>query len=280
PVLFRIASHSKISPSVPVKNIYIYLEDTKEKAMAAKYSRSRKRPLPPRGKEEDIRRAVSLLDAHVYLFIIKYSEIIEPFRKEMDTVRDKALGPPSERGVHKASLDEHGVWGEGIAFERSLLAANVTGAQRCYTLGQSYQVQRKLTGPSVGAKIDDEILNHHSLRQSILKASAQVGIATLEAGDQDTAKVLRRQADCINLPRLGYAGNYAFPTMQLNVAATQKGNGGSGSLKNELGGFGIPHADQNDSPGGLTVVIANSDLSPGVEPGFFLLVELGVAVGA
>ena len=55
-----------------------------------------------------------------------------------------------------------------------------------------------------------------------LQAAARIGVASLEAGDAGTCDALRLQADCINLPRLGDACNYAFPTMQMNIAATQK----------------------------------------------------------
>ncbi|KAI0686694.1 hypothetical protein C8T65DRAFT_701054 [Cerioporus squamosus] len=295
PQLFQIPSHSKLPATIPVNNIYIYLEDTLADAMSAKYATSRKRSLP-RGTEDGLHNAGYLTigpgdyvlcrdmwgsgeedDDDIVMFV-PATEVIEPFRNEMDAARDTALGADEDRDLRKARLDEDGIWRGGIAFERSALAVNVDGAERCYTLGQSYQVQRKLTGPSAGAKVEGEVLNHHVMRQEIMQASARVGIATLEAGDAGLCNALREQADCINLPALGDACNYAFPTMQMNIAATQKAASGSGSLANELGGFGVPHADENDSPAGMTVLIANSKLSPGVEPGFFLNVELGIAV--
>ena len=79
----------------------------------------------------------------------------------MDKARDGALGDPGDRDSQKARLDEDGAWVGGIRFERIRLAVNVEGADRCYTLGQSYQVQRNLSGPSVGAKIESDVTNHH-----------------------------------------------------------------------------------------------------------------------
>lgn len=50
---------------------------------------------------------------------------------------------------------------------------------------------------------------------------APIAIASLETGPKEIADVLRLQAEVTNLPRVGYEGNYAFPTMQLNIAATK-----------------------------------------------------------
>lgn len=92
----------------------------------------------------------------------------------MDRARDAALGKPEDRDLQKARLDDNGVWGGGVRFEHSRLAVNVEGADRCYTLGQSYQVQRKLTGPSAGAKVDGDILNHHKIRQTVLQVRPHI----------------------------------------------------------------------------------------------------------
>ena len=51
------------------------------------------------------------------------------------------------------------------------------------------------------------------------------------------------------------------------------------SLAAQLGPFGVPHADERDSPAGLTAMICNSDLDDDILPGYFMIGELGIAVG-
>ncbi len=110
---------------------------------------------------------------HIAVIVIKPEplcrEVLAPFKEDMDKARDLALGDPKNRDLRKARLNRQGVWTGGARFEHSRLAVNVEGAERCYPLGQSYQAQRKLSGPTVGAKISGEVTNHHKLRQFVLK---------------------------------------------------------------------------------------------------------------
>ena len=46
-------------------------------------------------------------------------------------------------------------------------------------------------------------------------------MAALAAAPDDLTVPLKRQAHVTNLPRVGCDDNFAFPTMQLNLAATQ-----------------------------------------------------------
>ena len=48
-------------------------------------------------------------------------------------------------------------------------------------------------------------------------------MASLRAGPGETVHALEEQAKVINAPRLGVADNFAFPTMQLNIACNQGG---------------------------------------------------------
>ena len=54
------------------------------------------------------------------------------------------------------------------------------------------------------------------------EAAAPLAITALEAAPESISIALKRQAEVTNLPRVGYEGNYAFPTMQANFAATQR----------------------------------------------------------
>ena len=46
-----------------------------------------------------------------------------------------------------------------------------------------------------------------------------------------------------------------------------------------MGSFGGLHGDEGDSPGGYTCMIVCSDLAENEDPGFFMIAELGVAIG-
>ncbi|TFK82317.1 hypothetical protein K466DRAFT_666587 [Polyporus arcularius HHB13444] len=294
--LYSIQSHSKLPRGVPINRILIALVDTREKQMRLTYEKARKLTFP-QGTKEGLKSAgyeILVPGSYVLLrdmwgsgkeedddiaMVVPALEVLAPFKEDMDKARDEALGDPKNRDLSKARLDERGEWKGGVRFEHSRLAVNIEGAERCYPLGQTYQAQRKLAGPAVGAKVTKgEVTRHHKLRQFVLKASTRAAIAALEASDPGLAKVQQRQADNINAPRLGDACNYAFRGVQMNLAATQKARAGSGSLRGEMGSFGLPHADDNDSPGAMTVLLANSHLADGVQPGYFLNVELGLAV--
>ena len=51
------------------------------------------------------------------------------------------------------------------------------------------------------------------------------------------------------------------------------------AFKVDLGAFAGKHIDRKDSPGGVTCMVTSNHLSEGVHPGFFLIGELGVAIG-
>ena len=55
----------------------------------------------------------------------------------------------------------------------------------------------------------------------LYQAASPLAIASLEAGPKEVALALKRQAEATNMPRIGDINNYAFPTMQLNIAATK-----------------------------------------------------------
>ena len=86
----------------------------------------------------------------------------------INQARDQSLGAREKRGANKAYVDIDGNWTEGVRWERSPLAVNVEGAPRCYTIGQSYQAPRNMSGPARGARVSDgDIREHHLLQQKI-----------------------------------------------------------------------------------------------------------------
>ena len=107
------------------------------------------------------------------MMLTSRSGIIETeLRDLIDAARDESLGPHADRGAHKAFVGTDGKWTGGIRWERSPLAVNVEGAPRCYTIGQSYQAPRNMSGPARGARVGDgELREHHVLRQKIARVS-------------------------------------------------------------------------------------------------------------
>ena len=86
----------------------------------------------------------------------------------INQARDQSLGARNKRGANKTYVDVDGNWTEGVRWERSPLAVNVEGAPRCYTIGQSYQAPRNMSGPARGARVSDgDIREHHLLQQKI-----------------------------------------------------------------------------------------------------------------
>ncbi|KAI0741511.1 hypothetical protein C8Q80DRAFT_1273930 [Daedaleopsis nitida] len=85
---------------------------------------------------------------------------------------------------------------------------------------------------------------------------APIAITSLKTGPQAMSDALRLQAEVSNLPRVGYEGNYMFPTMQLNIAATKPADALAASeFKNDLGQFAGKHIGQHDSAGGYTCIV-------------------------
>ena len=124
-----------------------------------------------------------------------------------------------------------------------------------------------------------------------------MAIAALEAAPEEISLALKRQAEVTNLPRVGYEGNYAHPTMQANFAPTQPASAlvshsyrrvlyrssvsaPVSRMKEDLGSFGGKHIDDHDSPGGYTSMITYSNIAPDEHPGMFIVSDLGIAVGA
>ncbi|KAI0709813.1 hypothetical protein C8Q76DRAFT_798600 [Earliella scabrosa] len=278
-------SHIKVDPSWGHNRILVAYRDSDPSAMEEFFKFIATMPFPE-GTEAGI-AAAGLVRAYAggYIFFrdTRGSGLEEDDSLQLWVTiqaRDKALGPRHLRSSSKPSKTD-GVYSGGTAYERSDSAANVVNAPRCYTLAQSYQVQKNVVGPTASAKIGmGEAPNAHLLlRQEIVKAAALVAISSLETAPAEISMALRRQAEVINLPHIGYEGNYAFPTMQANFAATQSPDALALSrMQQDFGSFGGKHVDEHDSVGGITSMITYSDLADDDHPGYFIVGDLGVAV--
>ena len=122
-------------------------------------------------------------------------------------------------------------------------------------------------------------------------------MTALRDGPDSLLDALERQADVLNLPRVGTDDNFAFPTMQVNLSATKHADTNArtalftlsrpsltaiilgDSFKSDLGQFAGKHIDQHDSYGGVTCMTTLSDLDETDQAGYFIVGDLGVAIG-
>ncbi|KAI0338186.1 hypothetical protein BDW22DRAFT_1338572, partial [Trametopsis cervina] len=88
-------------------------------------------------------------------------------------------------------------------------------------------------------------------------------------------ETIRSYADMINTPRIGSVDNYMWQSCQLNLARPQHAETES-SLHAQMGHFGGPHIDDNDSPLSLSCATSLSDLPSGFEPGRLHFLGVGV----
>lgn len=95
----------------------------------------------------------------------------------MKAARDLGLGPRDERTPLKAKR-QNKVWSGGAKYERSKRAKNVRNAPRCYSLAQSYQVQKNMTTPAASTKIamDEAPCEHMLDREKIIEVHSTLPI--------------------------------------------------------------------------------------------------------
>lgn len=88
--------------------------------------------------------------------------------KSLETLQSHIMGPEELIDADKARKVD-GVWEGGLLWERSDYAVNIAASERCYTAAQSYQIQRNLTSPAVGAKVYGDPTDHHKLRRELVE---------------------------------------------------------------------------------------------------------------
>jgi hypothetical protein len=91
----------------------------------------------------------------------------------MADIQACVLGP-KELISSEAAVNKDGEWVGGTQFERNDYVVGVKGA-RCYTLGQSHQISRRLISPNAAGKIMDDSMNSDQLlRQKMVKVSLKL----------------------------------------------------------------------------------------------------------
>ncbi|KAI0744320.1 hypothetical protein C8Q80DRAFT_1272880 [Daedaleopsis nitida] len=220
-------------------------------------------------------------DNRLQFWVTPKGKITRELHAGVHNTREAALGDRKMRTATKPHKRLDGTYEGGTPFESHDHLEPVANSQRCYTLAQSYQVQRNTVGPTAAVKIamGQEPSAHLRLREQIIQAAAPLAIASLEVAPHEISDALKLQADVTNLPRIGFDNNYAFPTMQLNLAPVQRADTQASSrMQKDLGNFGGKHLDHNDSEGGYTSMITYSDLAEDDDPGYFIVLDLGIAV--
>ena len=88
----------------------------------------------------------------------------------MEEAQLHGLGVREDRTPSKAAK-VNGRYEGGVQYEHDDLALHVGNAPRCYTLAQSYQVQRNIVGPAATTKVPmgQSASAHLLLREKIIK---------------------------------------------------------------------------------------------------------------
>ncbi|KAJ3752368.1 hypothetical protein EV360DRAFT_88819 [Lentinula raphanica] len=200
----------------------------------------------------------------------------------MDEVRDRMYGP----------VEEQFDGPEGLAIERLKCLSPVKGADRAYAMGVSNQSQRNLEGPASNSKrMGIEETEGDRLQKDLLAITAEANLLGLAKVDPTLKERMDRQAELTNCPRIGSIHNTCWPSVQLNLASTGVGQGGSqengerrssrkgkgkekGSLES-IGQFGGPHLDGGDHEIFPTAMKNWSKCDENIAPEYFTIYELG-----
>ncbi|KAH6886516.1 hypothetical protein BKA70DRAFT_1444399 [Coprinopsis sp. MPI-PUGE-AT-0042] len=146
---------------------------------------------------------------------------------------------------------------------------------RCYTLAQSFETIPAIVAPCANGKWKGQTTEYHTIVRDLTKATSRMAMTNLECATPSIQDTIRERSEMLGLPHIGSDGNYAYPTIQCNIAAAATSNSG---LQKDMGDFGGAHRDDRDSIGHYTNMIANSKLPEGYDPGYFHLLLLGIYV--
>nr|GAT47143.1 predicted protein [Mycena chlorophos] len=208
--------------------------------------------------------------------------------KRFTATRDVFIGDQEDRTLSRAAPTVVSPPGEtpvrtelkgGVAFERSGFAKPVKGEGRSYTIGTSFETQTRMVAPAAAFKTATESGEKAARgKHEFVEAATDIAMTCMNMGPSSVRGYLVRAASLRNVPQYGVAGNYAFGTTQINVAAAQKPNAGKNSLGGDLGFFGNAHIDGQDSEGHFTHMMLDPDMPDDYAPGFFFLLAIGVFV--
>ncbi|KAJ7127687.1 hypothetical protein C8R44DRAFT_873501 [Mycena epipterygia] len=173
----------------------------------------------------------------------------QELKTNLKTAVEKAMGPSELITLEPPVCNTDGTWKGGLAFEHG--AKPVKPDTRCYTLANSYQAPKETWSPAANAKINGTFNANNLLYQELIVAAAGFGKFATEQAPPDVYEDMKNHAAMLNIPALGCEGNFAYQTLQANLAPTAK-FGSNDGLSKSIGTFGKMHRDTHDSAGRYT----------------------------
>ncbi|KAJ3549474.1 hypothetical protein NMY22_g871 [Coprinellus aureogranulatus] len=120
------------------------------------------------------------------------------------------LGPKQDRRPDKVAIEALGLTG-------------VNGS-RCLTFGPTTQESPQIIGPSSKLKLSaqqDGSSEVHEIVRQVLKAFTPLALRSIELGPSSLIETLKAQTDLADMPHIGSQDNWAFPSVQCNIAAAK-----------------------------------------------------------
>ncbi|KAH6874669.1 hypothetical protein BKA70DRAFT_1449335 [Coprinopsis sp. MPI-PUGE-AT-0042] len=151
----------------------------------------------------------------------------------------------------------------------------VQAGSRCYTLAQSFKAIPAIVAPCASGKWKGNVTEYITIVSDLVKATSRLAMSNMRCATPSIQKSIRERSDALGLPHIGNDENYAYPTIQCNIASASKT---CSDLSKDMGDFGSAHRDERDSIGHFTNMIAKSKLPPHYDPGYFHLLLLGAYV--
>lgn len=160
----------------------------------------------------------------------------QQMRDDMIAARDAIIGNPDD--ITPRLTEKHGattIRSGGIALERAG-ATPVQEGTRCYTIANSLQVQIKSFSPAKDSKIQDAFDENNLIRKNLTRVSCEknsslmaldvncfqaasaMAMESMKLAPTAIQNVLKEYSDMLNIPNMGVDGNYAYGTLQTNVA--------------------------------------------------------------
>ncbi|KAF6750466.1 hypothetical protein DFP72DRAFT_1072189 [Ephemerocybe angulata] len=274
PDLYEVFDHPKHPSNNPGRSIVIKY-DTRPIAMKDQKQFEESLEVPLGQREELKAQGLFELRPGDYVFCrpglentdprddITIGWVVGPIAKSakhaLDEATDSALGPKETRTATEVPLER---------------GAERVGEGRCYNIAISVELPTGCIAPQAAMKPSGNCEQFHKLCRVLSTAIAKISMEDMDLAPVDLQDLIRTRTEMLGLPRVGTHGNYAFQTIQCNIAAA----GGLASLAAQLASFGEAHFDDKDCPGHTTNMQVASQLPEGWDPGYFHLVGLGVFV--
>ena len=182
--------------------------------------------------------------------LIALSNLIpQPIKDNLLAAANAAMGPSEDITLHPPVRASDGTWSGGLAIERGDSCKPVKPGTRCYTLANSYQIQKGTWAPAQGSKVNGEFDEHNLMRRNLnivrndffwaahwhpnilFEAVAAFPVAAMKQIPTQIQDDINDYTSMINIPPLGIPKNTAHNTLQLNIApAVEHGSSAYSSI--------------------------------------------------